>query len=107
MPSQADVASQITAALAVSEPDLDTSIGSVTRKIIDAVASQIADASIDNQLLTYQYDVNSRVGADLDSFVQLFGLSRFPASRATGTITFTRGTSADVISVPVNAQVTI
>jgi uncharacterized phage protein gp47/JayE len=94
------------AALAVSEPDLDTTIGSVTRKIIDAVASQISDASIDNQLLTYQYDINSKVGADLDAFVQLFGMSRYPASRATGVITFTRGTSTDVISVPVNAQVT-
>ena len=106
MPSQAEVSSQITASLAVSEPDLDTSIGSVTRKIIDAVAGQIADASIDNQLLTYQYDVNSKVGADLDAWVQLFGMSRFPAARASGTVTFTRGTSTDVISVPINAQVT-
>jgi uncharacterized phage protein gp47/JayE len=105
MPSQADISSAIQQALAVSEPDLDTSVGSVTRKIIDAVASQISDASLDTQLLTYQYDIYSMTGAALDAFVQLFGLSRFPAARATGTVSFTRPTATDVISVPISAQV--
>jgi uncharacterized phage protein gp47/JayE len=44
-------------------------------------------------------------GAALDSFVQLFGMSRFPATSASGTVTFTRQTATDVISVPVNSQV--
>jgi uncharacterized phage protein gp47/JayE len=105
MASQADIATQIIAALGVSEPDLDTSVGSVSRKIIDAVASQISDASVDTQLLTYAYDVTSKTGADLDAFVALFGMSRYPAARAAGTVTFTRGTSTDVISVPIGSQV--
>lgn len=105
MPSQADISSQIISALAVSEPDLDTSTGSVTRKIIDAVASAISDSSLDSQMLTYQYDINSRTGTDLDAFVTLFGMSRFPAGRATGVITFTRGTSTDVVTVPIATQV--
>lgn len=105
MASQSDVATQIVQALAATEPDLDTSVGSVTRKIIDAVASQIADASLSSQLLTYQYDIDSKIGSDLDAFVQLFGMSRYPAKRASGTVTFTRGTAADVIAVPVNSQV--
>ena len=54
MASQSDVSSQMIAALGVTAPDLDTSVGSVTRKIIDTVSSQIADASVDTHLLTYQ-----------------------------------------------------
>ena len=105
MASQADVSSQIIAALAVSEPDLDTSVGSVTRKIIDAVAASVAGATLDSQMLSYQYDVNSMSGAALDAFVQLFGMSRYPAARATGTVTFTRGTATDVVTIPVATQV--
>ncbi len=105
MASQGDVSSQMIAALRIVAPDLDTSVGSVTRKILDTVASQVADASIDTHLLTYQYDIYSQTGAALDAFVQLFGMSRFPAAAATGTITFTRLTSADVVAVPVNTQV--
>jgi uncharacterized phage protein gp47/JayE len=103
--SQQDISAQIISALGVSEPDLDTSVGSVTRKIIDAVASAISDVSSDTQLLTYQYDVNAQTGSALDAFVQLFGMSRFPAARATAVITFTRGTASDVVSVPIATQV--
>jgi uncharacterized phage protein gp47/JayE len=105
MPSQSDISSQIIATLAASEPDLDTTVGSVTRKIIDAVASAASDISLDNQLLTYQYDINSMTGSNLDSFVQLFGMTRYPAVRAVGQVTFTRATSTDVISIPINTQV--
>jgi len=44
-------------------------------------------------------------GAALDSFVQLFGMSRYPAMRSTGVVTFTRGTATDVVTIPVGAQV--
>ena len=104
MASQSDVSSQMIAALRIVAPDLDTSVGSVTRKILDTTASQIADASVDTHLLTYQYDVYSHTGADLDAWVQLFGMSRFPATSATGTVTFTRLTATDVVAVPVNTQ---
>lgn len=105
MTTQADVSSQIIQMLGVTIPDLDTSTGSVARKIVDAVSAQVADASIDSQLLAYQYDPYSKIGADLDSFVQLFGMTRIPAARATGTVTFTRPAAADTVTVPVNTQV--
>ena len=105
MASQSDIVSQMVAALAASEPDLDTSIGSVTRKILDAVAASISAASLDTQMLTYQYDINSMTGAALDSFVQLFGMTRYPATRATGTVTYTRGAATDVVTVAVSSQV--
>ncbi len=106
MASQSDVTAQIIAALAASEPDLDTSVGSVTRKIIDAVAAPIAAASLDSQMLSYQYDINAMSGAALDTFVATIGgLQRYPAARATGTVTFTRTTASDIVSVPVGTQV--
>jgi len=104
MASQSDIVSQMVAALAASEPDLDTSVGSVTRKILDAVAASVSAASLDTQMLTYQYDINSMTGAALDSFVQLFGMTRYPATRATGTVTYTRGTATDVVTVMISSQ---
>jgi hypothetical protein len=44
-------------------------------------------------------------GAALDAFVQLFGMSRFPATRAVGTVSFTRGTATDTVTVPTGLQV--
>lgn len=105
MASQSDISSQIVAALAASEPDLDTSVGSVVRKIVDAVAASISSATLDSQMLAYQYDVNSMTGAALDSFVQLFGMTRYPAVRASGTVTLTRSAAPDVVTVPVASQV--
>lgn len=107
MATHSEVVAQIRAALKVTDPDLDTSTGSVTRKIIDAVAEPISEAYIDQHLLSYSYDIDSKTEADLDNFVQLFGMSRIPARRATGTITISRaGPSTSVISIPVHAQFT-
>lgn len=104
--SRADIASQMKAALAATMPELDTSVGTPAGKIIDAVAASIADAYVDNQLLTYTYDVDSKTGADLDTFCQVFGIARLPAKRASGTVTFTRGSGfTDTVFIPVNLQI--
>jgi uncharacterized phage protein gp47/JayE len=103
--TQSDIVSQMIAYLATAEPDLDTSTGSVTRKILDACAASISSASLDSQMLTYQYDIDSMTGAALDAFVQLFGMTRYPAARSAGTVTFTRPTATDVVTAAVGAQV--
>lgn len=106
MASQGDIVNQMIAVLAASEPDLDTSVGSVTRKILDAAAAQISGASLDSQMLAYQYDINAMAGSALDAFVQTIGgLSRYPATRASGTVTFSRATATDVVTVPIGTQV--
>ena len=106
--SASEIASQMRAALAVTEPDLDTSIGSTARKMLDAVAEVVAEASIDTYLLDYQYDIETKAGADLEDFVGLFGFSRLSARRATGSMTFERSTTAAPINdvlIPVGTQV--
>lgn len=90
MPSSSDISANLMAALQASEPDLDTSIGTPIRKILDAVAEQIAEAYVDANLISYQYDIDSKSGGDLDSFCALFGIVRIPAQRAQGVVTFTR-----------------
>lgn len=108
MTTQADIASQMKAALAASMPELDTSVGTPASKILDAVAGSIADAYLDNQLLTYTYDIDSKTDADLDAFCQLFGIARLPAKRATGSVTFTRGSDNTdaIVFIPINFQIT-
>lgn len=100
----AEIASQIRTALRLSEPDLDTSIGQPTRKMIDAFAEVIAEAEVDKYLLDYGYDVDAKRGADLDEFVRLFSFNRLPAKRATGTVTFERQNPGTVIFIPYGTQ---
>jgi Baseplate J-like protein len=88
MPTQVDISSQIVSALGVTIPDLDCSIGTPTRKIIDAVSEVVAEAYVDQFFLGYNYDISSLTGSALDDFVNLFGMTRFGARRATGTATF-------------------
>lgn len=106
--SQADIASQLKAALAVTMPEMDSSVGTPMSKIMDAFAATLADAYLDNQLLKYTYDIDAKVDADLDSFCQLFGIARLPAKRASGVVTFTRGAenTDSIVFIPINMQIT-
>lgn len=109
MPSAGDIASNMVAALRVAEPNLDTSIGTPIRKILDTVAESVAEAYTDSQLITYQYDIDSKVGGDLDDFVALFGFTRIRAQRAQGTVTFGRPggatANAQAVVIPPGTQV--
>lgn len=105
MASQSDIVSQMIAYLATVEPDLDTTTGSVARKILDACSAGISTASLDSQMLAYQYDIDSMTGAALDAFVANFGMTRYPAARATGTVTFTRPAATDTVTAPVATQI--
>jgi len=44
MPDAADLSAQMVGALATVEPQLDTSIGTPVRKILDVIAEQLAGA---------------------------------------------------------------
>jgi len=93
MPTANDISSNIIDALRVTEPTLDTSIGSVIRKIVDAASGSISEAYTDSHLVSYAYDIDSKTGGDLDDFCALFGIARLQAQRATGVVTFSRPSS--------------
>ena len=104
--SAAQVAANMVAAMKVADPELDTSIGSVTRKIIDVVAEQIAPAYAQSYLRDWVNDVDSKSGSALDDFVAQFGFQRIPARRASGLVKFVRPTAAPGnIPIPLNTVV--
>ena len=101
------ISAQILNNLKVLDPELDASVGTPARKIIDSVAYAISQAYIDNHVLSYTYDIDAKAGSDLDAFTQLFGITRLTAKKATGSVTFTRSGSASVaISIPFGTQLT-
>ncbi|MFE0490198.1 baseplate J/gp47 family protein [Streptomyces griseoaurantiacus] len=105
--SREDIVTQMRDALLVSDPELDTSVGTPARKILDAVAASLADAYVENHLLSYAYDIDSKTDADLDAFCQLFGIARIAARRAVGTVTFSRtGDLTATVFLPVGTEVT-
>lgn len=87
MPTASEWVNRMRSQLAVTEPNLDTSVGTVSRKILDAVGEALSEASVDNYLIEYQYDIDAKSGAELDRFVELFGFTRLAARRATGIVT--------------------
>lgn len=106
MAQASDYANQMVQSLAISEPELDVSIGSPTRKIIDAVAEVAAAVDSDRHLLDYLFDVDAKSGADLDDFLLMFGFTRFAAKRASGLVTFSRPSAADQdYTIPVGTQI--
>lgn len=94
MATPSEHAASIIAGLAASEPELDTGVGTPIRKIIDTFAEALSEVSINNFLTNYQYDLDSREGADLDSFAAMFGFYRRQAVRATGTVLLQRTTAS-------------
>jgi uncharacterized phage protein gp47/JayE len=84
---------------------IDVSVGSVLRAVFEANAS----VALWLQWLILQVLRTTRAatstGADLDSWMADFGLSRLPASAATGIVTFARFTPSVPASIPVGAAV--
>jgi len=106
MPDAADLSAQMVGALATVEPQLDTSIGTPVRKILDVIAEQLAGAYSDQFLANYTFDINSKAGADLDDFVLMFGFTRFQAQRGVGVETFARTAAATQnYTIPTGTQI--
>ena len=108
MPNAADISASMVATLALTEPELDTSIGSISRRIIDAAAASVAEAFLDQHLTNYQYDIDSMTAGTLEGFVRLFGMDRQQARYAVGTVTFSRSATMAAVStatIPIGTQV--
>lgn len=100
MPTAPDYAAQVRQILAITEPELDTSIGTVTRKMIDAFAQVQAMASADAAVQNYVFQIDAKSGSDLDDFVLTFSMVRLMPKRSVGTVTLSRPSAAQV-DVPI------
>ena len=84
---------------------LNLAVGSVLRALLEAVAATLLWLQgLVVYVLTLTRAATSS-GADLDSFVADFGLTREPAVAATGTVTFTRFTTSGQALVPFGAAI--
>ena len=99
------VRTQAAAARGAARGLVDLSVGSVLRALLEANAS----IGLWLQWLITEVLATTRAatstGADLDSWVADFGLSRLPGVAATGTATFSRTTAGLPALVPVGALV--
>jgi uncharacterized phage protein gp47/JayE len=101
-----DISQAIRAQLAVLDPDINAAPLTPERKIIDTVAEVIADSEVDQFVLNYTYDIDTKVGADLDKMVALFGFARQGGRAATGYVTLARTSVATTdIVIPGGTQV--
>lgn len=67
---------------------------------------EIESLSLDAVLHDYHFDYSHKSGVELDNFVGLFGFSRIKAKRSTGTVVFSRGTTASQnYGIPTGTQV--
>ncbi len=94
-----------TAMQASATAALNFTAGSVLRAIAEATAGVVLWLqAIILQLLTVTRAATS-TGADLDSFVADFGLTRLPAIAATGQVTFGRFTATQQAVIPIGTTV--
>jgi uncharacterized phage protein gp47/JayE len=101
-----EISQSIRSQLAVLDPDISAEPLTPERKIIDTVAEVIAGTEVDQYVLSYQYDIDTRTGADLDKMVALFGFARQGGRRASGFVTFQRATPATAdIQIPAGTQI--
>jgi uncharacterized phage protein gp47/JayE len=104
--SAADIVAEMISSLKVSDPEIDSSIGSTVRKILDVIGEQIAPAYAENYLISYVWNVETKSGSELDDFCAMFGIYRMAAKRAIGVVNFSRPTAATVnILIPANTQI--
>ena len=102
--TQAQFEASIINQLAVSDPQLSTKLGTPVRKIVTAVASQLASLVVDDTTTTTLWSVDSYSGSELDAFGGMFGFARQQAQAASGTITITRDNADSVQAIAYGAQ---
>lgn len=92
--------------LTAQDPTWDVSVGSPIYKIFESFANELATAINTNTLTSYSFDVNSKSGIALDSFVNIFGINRRLGTRAVGSVSFSISSAAtQVITIPIGTQV--
>jgi uncharacterized phage protein gp47/JayE len=100
------ILNRLLTSLSISDPSWDTSVGSATYKIMESVATEIANASNNSTLLTYGLDVTSYFGSELDAFVNIFGITRQLGTRAVGAAVFsTTSPALQNYDVPLGTQI--
>lgn len=86
--------------LAATDPQMSTALGTPIRKLIEAVAYELAQFDIDVATTNTLYSVNSVSGQELDYLVGQFGFTRQEARSARGEVTIRRDNADSAITIP-------
>ncbi|MBB3175422.1 putative phage protein gp47/JayE [Endobacter medicaginis] len=95
------VLDQCAAAQLAASTVLDTSVGSVLRAIFEGTSTVATWLQAEVLQLAMMMRLSTATGADVDSWLADWGLTRLPAVPATGTITLSRYTSTGSATVEV------
>ena len=106
MARREEIMARIIDSLRIKDPEWDISQGTPEYDMIAAFAAELESVTYDSVLNDYHFDLEKKVGLELDAFVGMFGFSRIAAKRGTGVATFSRGTPADQnYGIPVGTQI--
>ena len=93
--TQAELAEQMVIQLRLLKPSISAEVGTPERLIIDTVALAESESQVDLIGLQQALNVDSKYGANLTNFLNIFGFNRQQATAATGYVIFTRNTPAN------------
>src|SRR5665213_2919882 len=106
MAQSISILQRLLTSLTAQDPTWDVSVGSPVYKIFESFANELATAINTNTLTSYSFDVNSKSGIALDSFVNIFGINRRLGTRAVGAVSFSLSSpTTTILTVPINTQV--
>ena len=91
-------------ALRITDPTLNTGLGTPLRKMLSAVANELASLTQDQASTTSLYSLDSLSGSDLDAMVAQFGFTRQVARAARGYVRITRDNGDATRQIPYGTQ---
>ena len=92
--------SSIISTLAATDPQMNTGLGTPVRKIISAVAQELANYGVDANVTSTLYSLESVSGDELDYLVGQFGFTRQMARFARGVVTIRRDDGDSYLQIP-------
>ena len=105
--SFSEIVSSMIQRLGLSQPNLDTKPGTVSRDVfVDPVADQLAKLYSTLSVVSEKQSLATTAGADLDRLASNFGVTRNTGSSASGIVVFLTNNLAADISIPNGTIVT-
>lgn len=105
--SFSEIVSSMIQRLGLSQPNLDTKPGAVSRDVfIDPVADQVSRLYSTLSVVSQKQSLATTAGADLDRLASNFGVSRNSGASASGIVIFATNNLAADISIPNGTIVT-
>ena len=103
-----EVSLSIREKLQTTIPGLSLEVGTVERKLVDACAEAISEASVGQYLSGSLLDIETKGGVELEQLVGIFGFGRLQGRRATGVVRMEMVTVASQpVQVPKGSQYSV